>query len=63
MWEDVDVDAWALVTVDNGGVAFVRVAELDGVLVDCATGEPLDLVCLVWVDAEALERSGVSSPA
>lgn len=48
------VDAWALVTLEEGGVGFVRVAELDGVLVDCATGRPIDLVSLVWVDAVAL---------
>lgn len=51
------MDAWALVTCDEGGVAFVRVAELDGVLVVCDTGAVLDLVSLVWVDAAALDRA------
>lgn len=51
------VDAWALITVEEGGCAFVRVAELDGVLVVCDTGAELDLVSLVWVDAVALDRA------
>jgi len=51
------VDAWALVTCDAEGVRFVRVAELDGVLVDCETGREIDMVSLVWVDAVALDRA------
>lgn len=51
------MDAWALITVDGGGCAFVRVAELNGVLVVCDTGVELDMVSLVWVDAAALDRA------
>lgn len=41
--------ARALVTDDERGVAELDVAEVGGVLVDVATGEPVDLVSLVLV--------------
>lgn len=47
--QTVDMDALAFLTDDVDGLVVVRVAEVDGVLVDVATGAVVDLVRLVLV--------------
>lgn len=39
----------AVVTCDLGGVRVVDVVEVGGVLVECSSGAPVDLVSLVLV--------------
>lgn len=45
----VDMEAGRAVVTRDGGAVILDVVEIEGVLVDLATGEPVDLVSLVVV--------------
>lgn len=45
-----DMEAGRAVVTRDGGAVILDVVEIEGVLVDCATGDAVDLVSLVVVN-------------